>query len=76
MHRVNLKSISNLEGYPCACNQNKIMNIEIGQWYGYEGDNVKVIELLDNGVVVVECPEYGELEADASKLVNTYPAQY
>ena len=45
-----------------------MMKIEIDQWYRFDGDNVQVVEILDNGNVVVESEQVGEEEVNPSKL--------
>ena len=45
-----------------------MMKIEINQWYRFDGDNVKVVEVLDNGNVVIESDQVGEEEVNPSKL--------
>jgi hypothetical protein len=46
------------------------------EWYGYDGDNVLVIELLPNGKCVVESQQNGQEEVSASKLRSPYPVRY
>jgi hypothetical protein len=45
-----------------------MMKIEIDQWYRFDGDNVQVVEILDNGNVVIESDQVGEEEVNPSKL--------
>jgi len=45
-----------------------MMKIEINQWYRFDGDSVKVVEVLSNGNVVVESEQVGEEEVNPSKL--------
>jgi len=45
-----------------------MMKIEINQWYRFDGDNVQVVEVLDNGNVVIESEQVGEEEVNPSKL--------
>lgn len=45
-----------------------MMKIEINQWFRFDGDNVQVVEILDNGNVVIESEQVGEEEVNPSKL--------
>ena len=45
-----------------------MMKIEINQWYRFDGDNVQVVEILDNGNVVIESEQVGEEEVNPLKL--------
>jgi len=44
------------------------MKIEIDQWYRFCGDNVRVVEILDDGNVVIESEQVGEEEVNPSRL--------
>jgi hypothetical protein len=42
-------------------------NIKIGAFYDWSGDVVKVIEIIDDGIVI-ECPENGQDVVKPSSL--------
>jgi len=52
-----------------------MMKIEINQWYRFDGDNVQVVEVLDNGNVVIESEQVGEEEVNPSKLQQLWKRQ-
>jgi len=52
-----------------------MMKIEINQWYRFDGDSVKVVEVLSNGNVVVESEQVGEEEVNPSKLQQLWKTQ-